>query len=280
MILTVDTPLECYLVGPRKVWVKREDLACPPPGPPFSKVRGLVDHMSGLKDRGVTTVGYTETSVSMAGWGVAWCARKLGMRAVIFDPQYKQPPSILECHRGHWREHGAEIAAIRPGMARVNHNICRRLLSEQYGPGAVLLDLGLPLAETVEATASVWRGVVAEVRPGTTVVNIGSGTICAGLLRGWQPGDGTIIGVLGRTGECTRKGRRIADKAGRLCGGLMGPELKLIDPGWEYTEPSVAHCPFPCHRYYDLKAWQWLTENLSELADPILFWNIGSEALK
>ncbi len=62
---------------------------------------------------------------------------------------------------------------------------------------------------------------------------------------------------------------------------VINPSLskfKLIDPGWEYTQKPTIKAPFPCHPYYDLKAWQWLLENHSCLRQRVLFWNIGQEA--
>ncbi len=84
-----NTPVESYKCQGLSVLVKREDLCVKKHGPPFSKVRGIYDHLYALKKKGVTTIGYTETSISMAGWGLAWIGRCLGMRVVIYNPQYK-----------------------------------------------------------------------------------------------------------------------------------------------------------------------------------------------
>jgi hypothetical protein len=98
--------------------VKREDLCAEPPAPPFSKIRGLVERIRRLKADGYETVGYTETAVSMAGWGVAWACAQFDMRAVIFDPQYKKTPELLTFHREQWAKFGATIVPIQAGMAR------------------------------------------------------------------------------------------------------------------------------------------------------------------
>ena len=153
-----------------------------------------------------------------------------------------------------------------------------------YGTNAVMLELGLPLEETIEETAEEWRrtmrGLAEELLPlpKTTIVNVGSGTICAGLIRGWMPEEGTIIGVMGRSGRKKRKWNTIQEKSKRSLkqpGSIFGVPFRLEDPGWEYTEKSLCKCFFPCHPYYDRKAWQWLVEHIEELPQPILFWNIG-----
>ena len=82
---------------------------------------------------------------------------------------------------------------------------------------------------------------------------------------------------MGRTGNINQKKELIARKAKILPGGLFGNylDLNLIDEGWEYTQKSEIQCPFPCHEYYDLKAWEWLTKNIESLTGTVLFWNIG-----
>ncbi len=283
MITTIPTlratPVESYSEQGRTILVKREDLCAPDGAPPFSKIRGLLAHLSQLKAEGVTTVGYVETSISMAGWGVAWACEQLGLDAVIYDPQYKCTPAVLAYHRKQWARYPVTLEPIQAGMARVNWNVARRRLSERYGTQAVLLPLGLPLLESITATAAEAALVAATHQVDVVVVNVGSGTIAAGVWRGLAAagGAGTVYGVMGRTGDVGRKRRLIEQKAGLSSGGLFSTpwEFRLEDPGWQYTTPSTHRCPFPCHAYYDRKAWQWLCENLGGLDGQVLFWNIG-----
>jgi hypothetical protein len=200
------------------------------------------------------------------------------MRAVIFDPQYNQPNELLLKHRAKWKEFGAELVPIEAGRAKINYYSSKKMLKDRYKNGSEMLELGLPLSETVEATADQWVKTVTQlIRPATTVVPVGSGTVCAGLLRGWKPGDGIIIGVMGRTGDLEHKKESIEARGYPMGGGLGGSPLVLEDPGWEYTQASTVECPFPCHRYYDLKAWEWLRCRIKGLKDPVLFWNVGRE---
>lgn len=275
MIIT-DTPVEVYKVDGVPVYVKREDKAASPPAPPFSKVRGLMQRVKILKAQGCSAIGYTETSISMAGWGVAWACKILGMKAVIFDPQYKKTPPLLKMHRAHWKAFKATLIPLPAGRAKVNFYASRKILFDRYGESAVVLPLGLPLADTVHET--FLEGV--RTRPqlgetGTLVVNVGSGTICSGVVQAfphWR-----IFGVLGRSGDLQHKYVHIEKMSGVPVGGILNSQLELIDPGWEYTERSQEACPFPCHPWYDLKAWEWLTENIHKLNEqpPVLFWNIG-----
>jgi len=282
-MLIDPTPVEKHNVSDIDIYVKREDLCTPPPGPTFSKMRGLLKRLQLLKDKGYETVGYTESSISMAGWGVAWLAPKVGMKAVIFDPQYVESNTephlkILEYHRFKWKELGAEIVPIKAGMVKVNYHICKAILNEKY-PKSIMLPLGLPFEETIDETARVARWYNGHFK--TVVVCIGSGTICAGLIRGMPQAD--IFGVMSRSPGSDKaaalKCVRIFEKAGVLQAGLFGrekPGFAIIDDKWKYTDPSKVEAPFPCHPYYDLKAWEWLIKNITKFEQPILFWNIGS----
>lgn len=280
-----NTPIESYFVGDKTVYVKREDLCAPEGAPPFSKIRGLVPVLKRLKAEGVKTVGYTETSVSMAGWGVAWGCQMLGLKAVIFDPQYKETPSLLAYHRKQWAKYDAEIIPIKAGMAKVNYYVSRGLLFDNYDPDwsgkAVMLPLGLPFPETIDAAEEEAKRTILATKfdARTIVINVGSGTVAAGVLRAYR--DKTVVGVMGRTGSIEGKRKVILKKAGLDRGGFFNnapKDFRLVDPGWEYTERSHCDCPFPSHPWYDLKAFQWLVENIKSLEGPILFWNIGRVA--
>lgn len=274
------TPIEIYSVKGRNIYVKREDLCCPQGWPPFSKMRGLWSYLSRRQQEGLTVVGYTETSISMAGWGVCQVAKEVGMKAVIFDPQYKvdhPEHKLLEYHREQWKRLGADLIPLPAGRAKINWYQSHKILLDRYGSKAELLPLGIPLKETVEETAKEWQMASIFHNWSATICCVGSGTIFAGLLKGWREGDGEMIGVMCRTGNLGKKEQECLRKADVSRGTLLGRHynMSLFDPGWEYTKPSKASCPFPCHPYYDLKAWQWLVEHLDEYADPILFWNIG-----
>jgi hypothetical protein len=231
-------------------------------------------------------VGYTETSISMAGWGVAYLAPQYGMKAVIFDPQYKNPPAgpedpltVLAAHRKKWAKFNAEVVPLAAGMARVNWNVSNRIMLKNYHHRFLLLPLGLPLPETIEETRREYDRTIHSLgySPATVVVCVGSGTIAAGLLRAIKP-ETYLIGVMCRKGHIYKKRKMIYDKSGRADGGLLGTGLlELFNPGYEYTElpRDRTPAPFPCNPWYDLKAWEWLVKNVHLLKPPILFWNIG-----
>lgn len=272
------TPIEKY----EGIFVKREDMCFEAPAPPFSKCRGIIVHLEKLKKIGIKTVGYTETSISMAGWGVAWACSLLGMKAVIFDPQYKVTPKTLAYHREQWAKFDCvTIVPLKAGMAKVNWYISKTILESNY-KNSLLLPLGLPFPETIEATAVEVRRTLKFIEENnikTVVSCVGSGTIAAGIFRGLSDYASPVklIGVMTRTGVSSHKHDAIVHKSGILSQGLFHSDtsLQVFDPGWEYTQPSKIDCPFPCHEYYDLKAWQFIKEHQRYMDKNILFWNIG-----
>jgi hypothetical protein len=271
------TPIETY----DGILVKRDDLCFSPPAPPFSKCRGVIKHLEYLKLLGINTVGYTETSISMAGWGVAWACKELGMKAVIFDPQYKKTPDVLAYHRTKWKQLGATIIPIKAGMAKVNYYVSKKILLDKFEwKSSKMLPLGLPFWETIEATRDEVIASAKEIKKVKTVVCcVGSGTIISGVWAGLDLLNSSVnlFGVMTKSGNISAKRTIIETKADIKSDGLFksSVSLTLIDPGWKYTDKSNIICPFPCHAYYDLKAWDWLMLYRHTLIEPILFWNIG-----
>jgi len=280
MIIKNNTPIEIYQVKGRAIHVKREDLCVLPPGPPFSKCRGLFAKLSTLKATGTKVIGYVETPISMAGWGVACLAKQLDMKAVIFEPQYAgEHPATFDAHKKMWNQFEPDILPVKAGRTCVNVYICTKVLHAKYGSDAVMLPTGIPFEETVNETAKEWQRTVRRFQPDATVICVGSGTICAGVLKGMTKDNGKLIGIMAYSKNKKKKIKTIWRKAGKYQTGFFaaGIDFVLIDPKWEYTEQCESPCPFPCHSYYDLKAWQWLVENIDSMPNNILFWNIGSE---
>jgi hypothetical protein len=278
--------VEQYQVNGVEVDVKREDLCTSnhPYAPPFSKVRGLAQKLKKIADQGFEKVGYVETSVSMAGWGVAFLAPSYGLHPVIFDPQYvitekrlkrELHLKVLQYHREMWRMFGAEIIPVKAGRFRITYNVTRKQFSGDSK--MTFLPLGLPLSDTREETTHIAKEESQRKHYSTVVVNVGSGTICSGVVKGFHSSRAKVIGVMGRTGSVERKRADILRKVGLFEGGLLDyGRFQLVDCGYQYTQSAPGSAPFPCHPFYDLKAWKWLEDNIEELEPPILFWNIGS----
>ena len=280
------TPVEKYVIaGKGEVLVKREDLCCPDPGPPFSKMRGVVRGLAALKEQGTEIVGYAETSISMACWGLSWAAMHQGVKVLAFMPQYKkgQPP-LLDYHREQWEALGAETRPIlKPNRGLINFYMARKTLREEFDDRAEMIVMGMPFPQTtVETTRQILlTPELADCR--SLVINIGSGTICAGVLKGIDIKYHRMVKVYGVACRTYTSPRAIDDRielvhrrAGLPKGGLLGPPFAFRNTKYDYTEPADIETPFPCNPFYDKKAWEWLVNNYDEIEKPVMFWNIGA----
>ena len=286
----LDTPVEEYqLPGLGPIWAKREDLCCPSPGPPFSKIRGVYRGIAKLKSEGIKVVSYVESKISMASWGVAWACKQIGgIRAVIFMPNYKDgTPPLLEYHRQQWEALGAETRLMqKPSRGQINAHRAKKELKEDFGDKAVLLPMGLPFTETQEETAvQVHKSNPAQF--GCVTVCVGSGVICSGIVRGLSESVGGLVSLrkpvkvygiaIRRFDHPGKKRTEILTRSGAM-GGLLFPsvDFKFINTDYEYLDFESMEPPFPCNPFYDRKAFRWVVENYYKLEQPILFWNIGS----
>lgn len=271
-----NTPLEDH-TDTLGLWVKREDMCCPG-GPNFSKTRGVFAH---VRSRNEDVIGVLDTDHSQGGWAVARACQVLGKRCVNFFPLRKADANFtfkqLCMGRPQWAasaELGALMTALTAGRSAILYHQSKKWLGG-YGDGTgYMMPNALKLPESVEETAKeVERSRLPAAR--TVLVSASSGTIAAGVLRGlarvgW---DGEFIVHLGYSRSQQEVIRYVYDAAGaKLRSGIT-----VIDEGYSYADPADVgpSPPFPCNRYYDLKAFRWwLTEGRPRYGKA-LFWLIG-----
>ena len=279
-LLNNSTPITP--LGNEGVYVKREDLACPSPGPPFAKTRGLLLRLQQLKKRHYKYIGYVDTSISMASWGVSYFCKALKLQAVIYLPYYKNGMRHnQEEQHVNIKKFGGVIRYIKPPtMMSINYHIGKRRLSEEFPCGSIMLPQGLPFQETVhEVAQQVHVSNIRRLGIKSIVMCIGSGTMTAGVLLGCNQIklNVPIYGVLVHR----KKIEQVQDKVLGMSGFSVPlfkpiPRLEVIDYGYAYTQKEECACPFPCNPYYDRKAWKWLLDNYDSIEKPVLFWNIGA----
>ena len=267
------TPLEPYEVDGRAVWVKREDLSCPEPGPGFSKIRGVEKR---LQKRPETTIGTLDTFHSKAGWGVSFLCRELGKRSVVFYPEYKADTGLRHPQRMAV-DLGAVLVPLPAGRSAILYHQAKKRLRTEF-PDSYMMPNALKLPESVDGTAREVFTVPPEFFEDTTwIVSISSGTIAAGVLKGliWKGAKRCRVWLhLGYSRSKSQVERYVTESAGGVIS--RGLELLYVDEGYAYKDHVRHFCPFPCNPYYDLKAWKWMSENLESFGtERILFWNIG-----
>lgn len=272
-LLRNETPLETHECNGVPVLVKREDLCCPPPGPSFSKMRGVVAHMEKRPEK---VIGVLDTSHSKAGWAVAWAGSHLGKTVIDFWPRYKDDPLDVPLPREQQRrardEFGAITVALKAGRSAILYHRARRFLREHY-QDAYLMPNALKLSESVEETAEEVRRTNLPDE-GIMVVSISSGTIAAGVLKGLASLDKKYLVTLHM--GYSRSKDAVMSYLQKMSGVDDLSHVTLIDEDYEYKDEVRIRTPFPCNPFYDAKAWNWLlTAALDMPRKPIVFWNIG-----
>lgn len=271
------TPVEDHTAR-MGLWVKREDMCCPP-GPHFSKCRGVWAHVAS-RPEGV--IGVLDTSHSQGGWAVAQACAALGKKCRVYYPIFKRPrgysPSQVEAERL-----GAGVVGLPAGRSAVLYHAARRDLSMLPYP-TYMMPNALKLPESVEETAlevrRTFRDQLEPHRVGHVLVSASSGTIAAGVVRGLsQVGwPGTIIVHLGYSRPERAVRQYITKMAhGDSCPEDWGPRLVVVDEGYSYADEARdgQAVPWPCNSHYDLKAARWWLREGRATYGRALMWNVG-----
>lgn len=263
------TPTERYTVLGRTVWVKREDLCAPPGAPHLAKMRGCVHRLKMAADVGFREVGCLDTRISVSAWATAYMAQQFGLHVVAFYPKCKDDPDEVPWRQARAAELGAEPYALPGGRNGVVYGRAKAIMRER---GGYMMPMGLVLSESADAAMRQTRTIPPEARGGDVVLSVGSGVMLAGVSAGLAVDSHAIYGV-----SCGMANARQRSRAERVIKAPLAKNVHLLQSGYGYYDEAVARAPFPCNRFYDLKAWEWLVRNLDSLRDPILFWNIGSD---
>jgi hypothetical protein len=288
----LGTPLEDHL-DEAGLLVKREDLSCPPPGPPFSKMRGVYAHVQKRVKEGVKLFGVLDTFHSQAGHAVAYACRLLEVDCVNYFPMYKadiesrdgdkvvlkeyRPPQLRA------QELGASLFGLPAGRSAVLFHSAKRDIEAR---GGYMMPNALKLPETVEETAAevvrtfelADRSQFEVLRSSPWLISASSATIASGVIKGLaqiMPKRPPILLHMGysRSAEAVRDyiHKRLAPDTG------YAPDITIIDEGYAYKDVAKAGPtpPWPCNDHYDLKALRWWLREGRERYERAVFWNIG-----
>lgn len=267
-LVRTGTPLELYSLGGREVWVKREDLCVDEAN--FSKLRGVYSHLLTRREK---WIGVLDSYHSKAGWGCSHIGGAMGKRVVVFYPQYKSELYLREPQMNAKRL-GATLKGIPAGRSCILYHTAKKLLAHNFSD-SYMMPNALKLVESVDETASEVSSIPDEfMRDTTWVVSVSSGTIGAGVLLGLvrRMAEVNLIIHMGYSRPETAIKKYLLSKVGEF--GKI--KLTFVDEGYGYKDAVDSPCPFPCNKYYDLKAWKWLGKNAPRIDGKILFWNIGA----
>lgn len=266
------TPWEEYQIDGVFVYIKREDLCCPLPGPSFSKIRGIERYIT--KQPQDATFGVMDTRHSKAGWGVAYICKEYGYNCVDYYPVLKSDNGKLRENQQRAEDLGAMLYPMKAGMSAVLFNQAKTITKEI---GGIMLPNGLHLQESVDATADeLIKYTPEELLDGTWVVSISSGTLGAGIVMGLDRASHNEVDIIYHMGY-SRSEQTVRKWTKQVTDDANIDKLSVIDEGYEYADKvDNSWIPFPCNEYYDAKAFTWLAHNVHNLRQPIIFWNIGA----
>jgi hypothetical protein len=258
-MLRINTSIEDYM-SEFGLFVKREDKACPPPGPPFSKTRGVY---AWVAKRPESMIGVLDTFHSQAGHAVARACQILGKRCVNFYPHYKadtglRPPQIAS------QSLGADLVALPAGRSCILYHVAKK---ETERRGGVMIPNALKLDESVQETA---KEVPIDRYFDQILIPASSGTIAAGVIKGFGLGPKYLIHLgYSRSEEQVRQYLR--QKSG------LDADVKIIDEKYAYKDVARSGLtpPWPCNRFYDLKAFRWWLGQRERYSGSTLLWNVG-----
>lgn len=283
-VLIKNTPVETIFTPENKIiYVKREDLSCPPPGPGFSKIRGVYPHI--LARSRAKTIGVLDTFHSKGGWAVAMCSWLLKKKCVVFYPHYTGDVALRESQY-QAKKFGAKCVPLPAGRSAVLYHTAKRILSSKFGrlsfmendESIYMMPNGLKLPESVDGTAEELFGTPEARTCDSVVVSISTATLGAGVLKGLAKLRDVLPHIyfhFGYTRSTSATARYIQKMSGYERNNW--DKIHWIDEGYAYKDRVAHSVHFPCNPYYDLKAYKWMMENLTTIhGEKILFWNIGA----
>jgi len=267
MIIKNNTPIQKFQLNGFDVFVKREDLATEFPAPKLAKLRGVYIKLKELKEKGTKILGVLDTRISKSGWGVAYLAKEMGFKVYAFYPKLKSETELQEQQKMA-KMLGAVLVGMKAGRTGVLYGQAK---VEIERIGGYMLPMGLTLPESIKEISREAKTIPKEYLGGDLVLSVGSGMSIAGIADGIADKMNFIYGI--SAGMNTKKQRnRILKESGHE----LPKNVRLIRPaGIDYYSEDNIFTPFPSSVYYDKKAWRWLSENITKLKQPILFWNIG-----
>ena len=270
--LADNTPLE-KVAGWDQVWVKREDMSCPEPGPCFSKIRGVYARIAARPEK---LIGVLDTYHSKAGWAVAYICHLLGKECINFYPKYKADGDDLREQQQRAVAFGATLHPLKAGRSAILYHTARR---ETEKLGGYLMPNALKLSETVTECAREVERTAGLEDFEHVIISISSATVATGVMKGLhQQGlNPTVWLHMGyeRSQDAIRRYMLKYHPAG------FPFPIHFINEKYGYKDQAKTgdfkSPPFPCNPYYDLKAWRWMDrEGLAQMPGRVLFWNIGS----
>lgn len=261
--LITKAPEETYNIGNRWVTVRREDLAYKKPLPPNAKMSALYEIVKAhsRQYREMILFAKKQTGISYS-IGFPYICKEFNIHPVVVYPK------TVKTKVPDWFDKlgpQTETYFVHPNMVTINVNQCKQLAEERK---AFFVPFGFDHQISVR-THSERFDLPRKI--GTLIMATMTGMTLAGaidnLYRGNKPAK-QIIGV-----SCGRDENNVMKSMSKYIN--VPDNVKIINPYERHFKPNI-ETPFPLHPDYELKAWNWMIENIDTLIDPIYFVNVGA----
>lgn len=260
--LNLTTPVEEYTIGGKKVLVKRDDLVGDNDRYPYWGKQYAVEACVAALDK-TTPLVHLTVGQSYSGWALAAAAKAHGVKLYLTIPNSKK---VLE---NRWTQkavdYGAELIPLHPNMTSILRKQTQKIAREN---GWQIMPYGFAMEEFFQGIKDR-IDTVDRNSYNSIVVSVGTGGCACGVLlaaRGEKQVYAISVSPLSGPEQIIRT---------RFDGELPS-NLELVRSPFKFEEPVVDVAPFPCNKSWDAKAWVWMNEHIADLADPILFYNIGA----
>lgn len=240
------------------------------PLPLHGKMPALEKLLLGQYAHGYTHVGAFASHGSNWAQGIAPLAFRIGYQKVSIvyatNPNKPTYPDWLE----HAQAYGAELIPIRPNMTAINSAQAKKILAER---GAYFIPFGLETRPVIDyLTEAMSFPETVE----TLVMCCGSGITLTGVILHAQKYNKRIPKIVGVSSG--RSAKEILKTVARYSAPIQYSQhvgALEIKEGYDYAQTLKETAPFSTHPYYERKAFDWLTQNIQTLHEPIHFLNMG-----
>lgn len=274
--MSVKPPVEKYVIEDKEVYVVREDLLYPFPGPNNSKIVGIEGLLERLRGEGVKAIATQNTRISRLGWGISYLCRKLDLKHYEFYPDAGKKGKPF--YQRMSERFGAITVALRGTHARIFNKAAEKWLKD-HNIRAFFLPNALALPERVEARIDTVNDL--GLNEGTIVVPSSSGVIAASVIHALRVlGHKAVVYAISSSFTPESRRRKIREY---LAGCKRRPtsfgptRFMVVSLNRKYGKPDNRPTPFPSDVYLDRAPFWWMVENYELLPKPAYFWNVGGE---
>ena len=257
-MINYDTPIEQYEVNGKTVNVKRDDLQ----GdgvilPPWAKLTPIeLILKSGELDKNIPLIQLS-VRASYSGWALAKLGTENGYDVKIAYPNSKNfPPENI----AKWKEFDVELVPLRPNMTSIVLGQMIKYAREnefQYVPYGFEHPIYL----------EYWERLLSTYEYDTLVVCAGTPVTCLGMIKGFKGKEIHLV--------ATSKEKTVRTRLAKY--GIDDDRVQIHTTPFDfYDEMPEFETPFACNKFWDKKAFWWITQNTDKLRGNTLFWNLGA----